>query len=468
MKIQIKFFGAAQNVTGSCYLVEANDIRLLVDCGLYQERDLRSRNWDPFPIAPSDVDFVLLTHAHLDHCGRLPKLVKEGFRGKILGTPATCDIAEIILKDSAHIQEEDIKHKLRRHQKARKKSPFPYEALYTSEDVEHTLPLFEEVPYDEAITLGEGFKAQFFEAGHIFGSTMIKLLIEQNGEHRSILFSGDVGRWDIPIIEDPHAFKQADYVVMESTYGDRLHGKVASIPDELERVINKTHRAGGNVIIPSFAVERTQELLFHLSQLLREDRIPHLVTFVDSPMAISVTEVFRRHPEMFDEESRALLAQGQHPCDFSGLSMTSTVDKSKAINHIRGTSIIISGSGMCTGGRIKHHLKNNIHRPECTILFVGYQAYGTLGRHILEKPDKVRIHGEWFRVRAHVEKISGFSAHADRDELVRWISSLEKAPRKVFVTHGEEKSAHAFASHLETEMGWSCEVPNYMDEVVLD
>ena len=468
MKIKLNFFGAAKNVTGSCYLVEANGLRLLVDCGLYQERDLKQRNWDAFPVPPEEVDFVLLTHAHLDHCGRLPKLVKEGFKGKIICTSASADIAKIILKDSAHIQEEDIRHKMYRHKKAGKKSPFPYEPLYTGEDVDQTLPQFQIAPYNTPVELGKGFKASFFEAGHIFGSTMIKLEIEQDGEHRSILFSGDVGRWDIPIIEDPHQFKEADYVLIESTYGDRRHDEVASIPGELERIINETRRAGGNLIIPSFAVERTQELLYHLNNLLNENRIPHLVTFVDSPMAISVTKVFLNHPELFDADTKELLKKGQHPCDFPGLSMTSTVDQSKGINHIKGTAIIIAGSGMCTGGRIKHHLVNNISRAESTVLFVGYQAIGTLGRQILEKPEKVRIFGEYFPVRARIEKISGFSAHADLDELLRWISSLEKAPRRVFVTHGEEKAAESFRDFLSKETGWNCMVPNYCQEVILD
>ena len=468
MKIKLNFFGAAKNVTGSCYLVETNNLRILVDCGLYQERDLKNRNWDAFPIPPKDVDIVLLTHAHLDHCGRLPKLVKEGFRGTIYCTPASADIAKIILKDSAHIQEEDIRHKLYRHKKANKKSPFPYVPLYTGDDVEKTLPLFKHAPYKEPVDLGDGVRASFFEAGHIFGSTMIKLEIEQEGERRSILFSGDVGRWDIPIIEDPHQFEEADYILIESTYGDRLHEEVASIPGELERIVNETHRAGGNLLIPSFAVERTQELLYHLNILLSEDRIPHLVTFVDSPMAIHVTKVFQKHPELFDEETMALLEKGRHPCDFPGLTMTPTVAQSKGINHIKGSAIIIAGSGMCTGGRIKHHLVNNIHRPQCTILFVGYQAFGTLGRKILEKPHSVRLFGENHRVKARIEKISGFSAHADRNELVRWISSVKNTPRKVFITHGEEKAAYAFKEHLSEQTGWKCTVPSYCQEVILD
>jgi len=394
--------------------------------------------------------------------------VKEGFQGRIIATPATAEIANIIMLDSAHIQEEDVKHKKMRHERSGKISPFPYEPLYRKEDAEKTYTLFEKADYATPVLVGKGITAEFYEAGHVFGSAMIKLTVEQGGETRTILFSGDVGRWDLPIIEDPTQFEQADYVLIESTYGDRVHEEVASIPGELERIINETHQAGGNIIIPSFALERTQELLYHLNNLLHEDRIPHLLAFVDSPMAISITEVFRKHPELFDEETAALLRSGGHPCDFPGLTMSRTVEQSKAINHISGTTIIIAGSGMCTGGRVKHHLRNNIIRPESTVLFVGYQAMGTLGRIILDGAEKVRLFGEMYPVRARIEKISGFSAHADRDELYRWISSLKSPPRRVFVTHGEKKAAAAFRDFLEQKTGWNCTVAEYEQEALLE
>lgn len=468
MNIKINFFGAAQNVTGSCYLVEAGGTRILVDCGLYQERDLKARNWDAFPVPPATIHAVLLTHAHLDHCGRLPKLVKDGFRGQIFCTPATAEIAQIIMKDSAFLQEEDMKHKKVRHEKQDKTSPFPYEPLYTQADVEKTVPLLTPVRYKTPVQVGPGMSAAFRESGHIFGSTSLKLVVEQGGASRSILFSGDVGRWNMPIINDPEQFEEADYVLIESTYGDRTHGEVKDIPSELARIINETNKAGGNIVIPSFAVERTQELLYHLNALQRENRIPHLFTFVDSPMAIKVTDIFKKHPELFDAETRDLLQRGIHPCDLPGLTMSNTVDQSKAINHIKGTAIIIAGSGMCTGGRIKHHLKNNLSRPESTILFVGYQAVGTLGRTIQDQPAEVRIFGEMQPLRARIEKISGFSAHADRNELLRWITALKKPPRRVFITHGEPDAANAFKKFLSEKTGWPCTVPEYQQAIMLD
>jgi len=302
----------------------------------------------------------------------------------------------------------------------------------------------------------------------VFGSASIRVEVEQGGESRSILFSGDVGRWDLPIMRDPFQYEHADYVLIESTYGDREHEDVADIPGELEKVINATFEAGGNVVIPSFALERTQELIYHLNLLLEEDRIPHLVAFVDSPMAIKITDVFKKHPELYDEETMEQIREGDKPCDFPGLTMSRTVDQSKSINHIKGTAIIIAGSGMCTGGRIKHHLKNNIGRPESTILFVGYQAHGTLGRIILDKPETVRIFGEEHPVRARIERIGGFSAHADRNELYRWLSSLKEPPRKVFMTHGEESAAIALQQFIAEKTGWDCVVPDYEQEVVLD
>ena len=468
MNIKLTFLGAAQNVTGSRYLIEANEQRFLVDCGLYQERDFRNRNWDPFYVPPDTLDGVLLTHAHLDHCGLLPKLGRDGFEGKIFCTPATAEIAKIVMLDAAHIQEEDAAFKRRRHKREKRKGPHPEIPLYTTEDAEKTLPYLNAVGYNKSIQVGDGIEAFFYEAGHILGSTNIKVKVTQNGESRTILFSGDIGRWETPILLDPTIYEDADYIVMESTYGNRLHGDRAHIDSELEEIINSTHDAGGNILIPSFAVERSQEVLYYLNQLLIEDRIPHLMVFMDSPMAINVTKVFRNHPELFDAEMLELLRRHESPFDFQGLKMTRTVDQSKAINHIRGTVIVIAGSGMCTAGRIKHHLVKNIDRPESTVLFVGYQAVGTLGRRIVDGDDEVRILGQYYQVRARVAQISGFSAHADRDELMKWLSRLQKPPRHLFITHGEVEAAKAFAELVKEKKGWNLSVPTYQEEVILD
>jgi metallo-beta-lactamase family protein len=340
--------------------------------------------------------------------------------------------------------------------------------LYGVEDAESCLPLLRPVKYDTPVEVAEGLTAVYRDAGHILGAAMVRLEIARNGETRSILFSGDVGRWDKPILRDPTLCGEADYVLVESTYGNRLHEKTTDIPTKLADVVNDTHRRGGNVVIPSFAIERAQELLYALSGLLNEDRIPHLMVFLDSPMAIRVTKVFEKHPELFDEEALAMIRSGRHPCDFPGLKLCRTVAQSKAVNHIRGTSIVIAGSGMCTGGRIKHHLANNISRPESTVLFVGYQANGTLGRVILEGKNPIRIFGQQRPVEAKIDKINGFSAHADRDELLRWLGGLKRAPRHVFVTHGEPESAASFASLVKEKNGWSTSVARYEETAVLE
>jgi len=468
MHIKLTFLGGAQNVTGSQFLVEANNARFLIDCGLYQEREFRGRNWEPFLIPPDSIDAVLLTHAHLDHCGLLPKLVRDGFRGNIYCTAATSEITKIILLDSAKIQQEDAEYKKRRHQREERSGPYPEVPLYTTDDVEGCFPLLSPIHYGEPVQLGDGIVADFHDAGHVLGSSMITVTVSQDGEKRTLLFSGDVGRWNKPILRDPTLFDQADYVLVESTYGDRLHEGQETISSELAGVINSTLQAGGNICIPSFALERAQEVLYYLNELLVKDRIPHLVVFVDSPMAISVTEVFSHHPELFDKEMMSLIRQGKSPFDFPGLTMTRTVDQSKGINDTTGPAMIIAGSGMCTGGRIKYHLVNNISRPESTVLFVGYQAIGTLGREIISGDKEVRILGDKYPVRARVAQIHGFSAHADRDELFRWLSALQRAPRHLFVVHGESETASQFADFVRERTGWEISVPRYRDEAILD
>jgi len=468
VSIKLSFLGAAQNVTGSRYLVEAGGVRFLVDCGLYQEREFRERNWAPFAVPPETLDAVLLTHAHLDHCGLLPKLVREGFKGKIYGTPATAEIAEIMLMDSAKIQQEDAEFKKKRHEREGRKGPYPEIPLYTTEDAQACCPLFAPARYGEPVDLGGGVSATFHDAGHVLGSAMVKVAVSENGNQRSILFSGDAGRWQKPILCDPTLFDEADYVVVESTYGDRLHGGSGEIAGQLAEVINTTLEGGGNIVVPSFALERSQEVLYYLNQLLYKDTIRHMMVFLDSPMAVSLTEVFQHHPELFDKETLELIKKGNSPFSFPGLSMVRTVDESKAINHITGSVMIIAGSGMCTGGRIKYHLVRNITRPESTILFVGYQAVGTLGRQIVDGNKEVRILGQHHKVKARIAQISGFSAHADQGELIRWLSGLKKPPRHLFITHGEAEVAEKFGNLLKEKMGWEISVPEYRTEVQLD
>jgi len=373
-----------------------------------------------------------------------------------------------MLLDSAHLQEEDADFKRRRHQREQRTGSFPEIPLYTVEDAKASFPFFAPVKYSETVQIGDGIRVTFHDAGHVLGSSMIKVSVSQNGEQRTIVFSGDVGRWDKPILRDPSVFDEVDYILVESTYGDRLHEDTPDISDSLATIVNSTWKAGGNIIVPSFALQRSQEILYHLNKLLIENRIPHLMVFLDSPMAVSITEVFKRHSELFDKEMSWLVQHGRSPFEFSGLKMIQTVDDSKAINHISGTVIVIAGSGMCTGGRIKHHLVSNISRRKNTILFVGYQAFGTLGRQIVDGAKKVRILGQYYPVRARIAQIHGFSSHADRNELFRWISEIKGVPKRVFVVHGEATAAKNFSEFLREKTGWNISVPEYESEELLD
>lgn len=464
----LSFLGAAKTVTGSRFLVETRAARVLVDCGLCQERELQSRNWEPFPVPADRLDAVLLTHAHLDHCGLLPRLAKEGFRGRIHCTGPTAEIAKIVMLDSARLQAEDVENKKKRHEREGRTSPRPLVPLYSEEDAEAAARLFAVVEPGAVVEVADGMRADFHEAGHILGSSSIRLHVGPGSSARRILFSGDIGRWGTPILNDPAPCDGADYVVMESTYGDSLHGRESGIAGELARVVNETAEAGGNVVIPSFAIERSQEVLYHLNRLLAEDRIPHVLTFLDSPMAVKVTGVFAKWTQFHDADMQALSRAGRSPFDLPGLVMTGSVEESKAINRVRGTAIIIAGSGMATGGRIKHHLARNITRRESTILFVGYQASGTLGRQILDGARRVRILGEELPVRARIARINGFSAHADRDELLRWAGVQSTPPRRAFVVHGEPEVAERFRATLSAARGWTAAVPGPGDRVDLE
>ena len=468
MPLKLHFLGAAQNVTGSRHLLQANGTKVLVDCGLYQERQFRERNWAPFTVPPESIDAVLLTHAHLDHCGLLPKLVKEGFRGKIYCTDATAEIARIILLDSAKLQEEDAEYKLKRHKREKRKGPYPVVPLYTVADAEACFPQFRDVKYKTPVEICPGVEATFCDAGHVLGSSIIKVKVSQNGQERTVLFSGDVGRPHRPIVRDPSLVDQADYILVESTYGDRVHKGPEDTKKLIGEVINSTIRAGGNIIVPSFALERSQELLYFINELLLENAIPHLTVYLDSPMASRITKVFKRHRELYDEEMTEFVNNHESPFNFPGLKMAGTSEESKAINHARPPVMIIAGSGMCTGGRIKHHLVNNITKHQNTIMFVGYQAVGTLGRRLVDGDKEVRILGREYPVKARVERINGFSAHADKEELLEWLSGLKRPPRKLFVVHGESESAQHFGDFIRSETGWPVAVPAYQDEIILD
>jgi len=465
--MKIRFLGATRQVTGSSYFLDAGGVKILVDCGLFQERDYSHRNWEAFPVPPDQIHCLLLTHVHLDHSGLIPKLVKEGFAGDILLTPASKELFPIVILDSARMQEEDAAFKKKRHEKEGRGGLYPEIPLYTVQDAEKCFPLLKDVPYEEFLPLNDRVKVCFHNAGHILGSAMIEIVVQDENGSQSIVFSGDIGQWDSPLVGNPSVFDRADYVVMESTYGDRNHDSPQDIDDRLCKVVNDTVRAGGNVLIPTFVVERAQELLYHFSRLARAERIPYVVIFLDSPMAVEITKVFEQCKEYFDKETLELFKNGQSPFDFPGLKLVESVEASKAINLIKGSAVIMAGSGMITGGRIKHHLVREITRPESTLLFVGYQAAGTLGRQILDGVSPVRVLGQSYPIRMKIEKIDGFSAHAGMDDLHRWLSNFKSPPKHVFLTHGEEESILSLENYLHSKGGWEVSAPTYMEEYSL-
>jgi metallo-beta-lactamase family protein len=466
--LNIRFLGAAGQVTGSCYCVEAGGARFLVDCGLVQEREHLERNWDPFPVPPGSLEAVLLTHVHLDHSGLIPKLPREGFKKSILTTPPSVDLLPIVLRDAARIQEEDAEIKKKRHDKEGRQGPYPEIPLYTEAQAEAALRLVKPLPYGESLALNGRVSARLHDAGHILGSAMVELSVAEGGRPLKVIFSGDMGQRNRPLIHDPSVFESADAVVMESTYGDREHEDPASLETMLSRIIQDTVLAGGNIVVPVFAIERAQEMLFYLSRLFRSNRIPRLPVFLDSPMATDVTGVFLRHFESLDAETRELLRSGRSPFNFPGLRYVRTLEESKSINDQPGPCLIMAGSGMCTGGRIKHHLVRNISRPECTILFVGYQAVGTLGSQILGKPEAVRIFGELHAVRARIEQIHSFSAHAGRSGLLRWLGNFRPPLPRVFLTHGEPATLQALAATLREERGFRVHIPAYGEAATVE
>ncbi len=456
--------GAAKQVTGSCHLITCNERRVLVDCGLFQgSRESELQNDEPFGFDPASVDVLLLTHAHLDHCGRIPLLVRQGFRGRILTTAATRELARVVLLDSASIQEEDA----RRAQRSNRRGEPVVPPLYTIDDALHALDFFgADIAYDEIVQVTDGVRARFLDAGHILGSASILLQLDDGKQQRSIVFSGDLGNPGRPILRDPTPAPPADYVVMESTYGDRPHRSVPDSIEEMYQAIRDTVARRGNVVIPTFALERTQEILYYLHRGLRDGAIPlHVHVFLDSPMAISATEIFRRHPECFDEGFRKELEHGD-PFAMRGLHFTRETSESMAINNIDGGAIILAGSGMCNGGRVRHHLKHNLWRERASVVFVGYAAEGTLARRIIDGAPSVRIFNEDIPVRAQIWTINGFSAHADQPSLLAWLGA---APRKkVFLVHGEYDRGMRAMEECLTERGVTCQLPGRHEPIKID
>jgi metallo-beta-lactamase family protein len=459
----LRFLGAAQTVTGSKFLLTAAGHTTLVDCGLFQgEKTLRLRNWEPLPVDAASIDDVVLTHAHIDHSGYLPRLMRQGFRGDVVATHATKDLLRVLLPDSGHLHEEEARY---RNETGTTKH-HPALPLYTAEDGARAAARVTGVEWQQRLPLGEA-TATFHRAGHILGAASVHVAVPAPAGPRRIVFSGDVGRYDAPILRDPAPIGEADYVVVESTYGDRRHD-ATPIDAQLERVLRDGVARDGAIVIPAFAVGRTQDLLYELTVLEQAGRIPRLRIYVDSPMAIDATAIYAEHAGEFDDAMRALLRGGASPLRPGGFRLARSADESRAINAITGPVLIISASGMVTGGRVLHHLRRRLPDPRTTVILVGYQVPGTRGRALGDGARTLRIFGEDVPVRAHVETIHGLSAHADADGLVRWLRTAARPPRRVFVVHGEPAAAHALAGRIRSELGWTAHVPQDGESVTLD
>ncbi len=454
--MKLSFLGAAREVTGSCYLVEAAGKRFLIDCGMKQGDDDDNA---ALSFYPGSLDFVLVTHAHIDHSGLLPLIVKNGFSGRIIATGATCALLKIMLLDSAHIQEADAQWSARKGKRAGEEPKSP---LYDTTDAQNTLKLLTPCCYLEDIPLADGLTARFIDAGHLLGSAYIRLTITENGVTKSILFSGDIGNINRPIIKDPQVVSGADTVIMESTYGNRLHDETGNLPEQFAGIFDLTFRRGGNVVIPSFAVGRTQEILYIIREIKERGLVksePDFEVYVDSPLALEATSVYSGDlSDYADDETAALLARGVNPLSFPNLKLTRTAEESMRLNSDMTPKVIISSSGMCEAGRIRHHLKHNLWRQECSVIFVGYQARGTLGRILLDGAGKVKLFGEQIAVKASIYNLGFLSGHADKNGLLKWISNFVPKPGVVFVTHGEEEANLAFTETLKT-LGYNAVSP---------
>ena len=455
--MKIKFCGAAAGVTGSCHLLSTENHKILLDCGQFQGGKAQDAlNEEPFPFDPAEIECVVLSHAHIDHCGRLPLLVKRGFRGAIYCTDATADLLEVMLKDSGFIHEKEAEWQSRKNERAGRK---PVEPLYTVKDSEETLKYVRPVMYDQLFEINDEMKVVFNDAGHILGSAIIELWTAEDDNVYKTVFSGDLGVLDRPILRDPTIIKKADYVIMESTYGNRLHPENATSIEQLLDIVIKTTRRGGTVVIPSFAVGRTQELIYEFNRFYLErpeykDELEKLTVYIDSPMATSATEVFRRNAQVFDEETKAYILKGDNPLDFPNLRFTRSTAESQALNMDRKPKIIISASGMCEAGRIRHHLKHNLWDPKSSVIFVGYQAEGTLGRMLTEGQKDVVLFGEAVHVNAEIYNLEGFSGHADKEGLLGWLSGFKVKPKQLFLVHGELESKEALAASIRERLGY--------------
>jgi len=446
--MNISFHGADRGVTGSCHMITCAGKNILIDCGMYQGgHELDEENRESFGFDPATIDYVLLTHAHLDHCGRLPLLVKRGFRGEIVTTAASRALARVVMMDAAGLQEDEARYQARKNKRRGEQSAA--EPLYTTLDALNTLEYFgRSAKYDKTLDIAPGIKATFLDAGHILGSASILLDLTEGKKHRTVAFSGDLGNAGRKLLRDPVPPPHTDVVVMETTYGDRLHRSLPESIAELYQAINDALHRGGNVIIPTFALERTQELLFFMREGIEQGELPRsMQVFLDSPMAISATEIFKHYPEYYKKSTAALFQQGHDPFNLPGLHFTRETAQSMAINNVAGGAVIMAGSGMCTGGRVRHHLKHNLWRNDSSVIFVGFAAQGTLARHIIDGATTVRIFGEDIAVKAKIYTINGFSAHADRDELLAWHHHIK--PERTFLVHGEEAVMQGFGGLLK-------------------
>lgn len=452
--MRICFLGATRTVTGSCIYLETGSIKALIDCGFHQGNNNFELNRRSFPFNPSEIEYLFLTHSHIDHSGLIPKLVKEGFKGRIITTPATADLTELMLYDAAHIQESDAETETRKSLRAGREPVYP---IYTIEDVRESLQFFHRVPYNKIGHTGKGLKYRFRDAGHILGSSIIEIWFQDGPEEKKIVFSGDIGRKGNPIVKDPERIEEADYVVIESTYGNRLHKGLKETIDEFVEAIRVTFKRGGNVLIPAFSVGRTQDILYILNNLVQEGRLYNINVYVDSPLAEEATKAYLAHPECFDEEAMKRLEGGMKG-EAIKLRFTESINDSMVLNKIKSHAIIIAGSGMCEGGRIRHHLKHNLWRPECAVIFVGFQARGTLGRRIVDGAPVVRIFGEDIAVKAGIYTLGGFSAHADQSELLDWLSSFDTKPL-IFINHGEAETSFIFSRIVKERLGFENIVP---------